>query len=71
MVNKPSVFELLRSDVHVYLFIASDKIGYPHNICKALLISTHNIFFQGEIRKISGHSCSKLTMPLVIVSLKL
>ena len=35
-------------------------------------MSTHNINFHGEIRKISGPSCSKLhvTMSLVNISLK-
>ena len=39
--------------------IATDKVGYPHNIFlisqgEALLMSTHNICFHLEIRKISA-----------------
>ena len=33
-------------------------------------MSTNNICFHGKIRKISGPTCSKLTMSLVNVSLK-
>ena len=43
-----------------------------HKNCpiKAFLIKTNNIWFCSKIRKISGPSCSKLTMSLVNISLK-
>ena len=43
---------------------------YQKRLMEALLMSTHNIYFHGEIRKISGPSCSKLTTSLVNDSLK-